>query len=74
VVNAVRQAPSDDARHPRFTRTVHGFGHAFGGEGRESGGGRNRASDALERPYPQAPTGWKLEPGPFPGWEKLPER
>jgi hypothetical protein len=21
---------------------------------------------------PQSPTGWKLEPGPFPGWEKLP--
>jgi WD40 repeat protein len=23
---------------------------------------------------PQSPTGWKLEPGPFPGWEKLPQR
>jgi WD40 repeat protein len=23
---------------------------------------------------PQSPTGWKLEPGPFPGWEKLPTR
>jgi WD40 repeat protein len=23
---------------------------------------------------PQSPTGWKLEPGPFPGWAKLPER
>jgi WD40 repeat protein len=22
---------------------------------------------------PRSPTGWKLEPGPFPGWEKLPE-
>jgi WD40 repeat protein len=21
---------------------------------------------------PQSPTGWKLEPGPFPGWEHLP--
>ena len=23
-------------------------------------------------PDAQAPTGWKLEPGPFPGWRKLP--
>jgi WD40 repeat protein len=23
---------------------------------------------------PQSPTGWKLEPGPFPGWERLPQR
>jgi WD40 repeat protein len=23
---------------------------------------------------PQSSTGWKLEPGPFPGWEKLPQR
>jgi len=23
---------------------------------------------------PQSPTGWKLEPGPFPGWAKLPQR
>ena len=23
---------------------------------------------------PQSPTGWKLEPGPFPGWAKLPTR
>ena len=22
---------------------------------------------------PQSPTGWKLEPGPFPGWARLPE-
>ena len=22
---------------------------------------------------PLSPTGWKLEPGPFPGWEKLPQ-
>jgi len=23
---------------------------------------------------PQSPTGWKLEPGPFTGWAKLPQR
>ncbi len=23
---------------------------------------------------PQSPTGWNLEPGPFPGWDKLPQR
>jgi hypothetical protein len=22
---------------------------------------------------PQSPAGWKLEPGPFPGWATLPE-
>ena len=36
VVNAIRQALGDDARHPRFIRTVHGFGYAFCGEARES--------------------------------------
>ena len=28
VVNGIRQALEDDARHPRFIRTVHGFGRA----------------------------------------------
>jgi DNA-binding winged helix-turn-helix (wHTH) protein len=28
-VNAIRQALGDDARQPRFIRTVHGFGYAF---------------------------------------------
>jgi DNA-binding winged helix-turn-helix (wHTH) protein len=36
VVNNVRQALDDDARQPRFVRTVHGFGYAFCGEARES--------------------------------------
>ena len=40
VVNGIRQALRDDARHPRFIRTVHGFGYAFCGEARESGDGR----------------------------------
>ena len=31
-VNAIRQALGDDARQPRFIRTVHGFGYAFCGE------------------------------------------
>ena len=35
VVNAIRQALGDDAREPRFIRTVHGFGYAFCGEARE---------------------------------------
>ena len=37
-VNAIRQALGDDARQPRFIRTVHGFGYAFCGEvtGREA--------------------------------------
>jgi len=36
-VNAIRQALDDDARHPRFIRTVHGFGYAFCGEAHEEG-------------------------------------
>jgi DNA-binding winged helix-turn-helix (wHTH) protein len=35
LVNAIRQALDDDARQPRFIRTVHGFGYAFCGEARE---------------------------------------
>ena len=35
VVNSIRQALDDDARQPRFVRTVHGFGYAFCGEVRE---------------------------------------
>ena len=51
VVNGIRQALGDDARHPRFIRTVHGFGYAFCGEAREAGAGG--ASEAVvERPYP----------------------
>jgi WD40 repeat protein/DNA-binding winged helix-turn-helix (wHTH) protein len=53
VVNGIRQALGDDARHPRFIRTVHGFGYAFCGEAREAGAGRVGASEAVvERPYP----------------------
>ena len=36
VVNAIRQALGDEARQPRFIRTVHGFGYAFCGKVRES--------------------------------------
>ena len=32
LVAEVREAVADDARHPRFIRTVHGFGYAFCGE------------------------------------------
>jgi DNA-binding winged helix-turn-helix (wHTH) protein len=35
-VNAVRQALGDDARRPRFVRTVRGFGYAFCAEAGES--------------------------------------
>jgi len=40
VVNGIRAALADDARQPRFVRTVHGFGYAFCGEARASGDGR----------------------------------
>ena len=36
VVTGLRQALGDDARQPRFIRTVHRFGYAFCGEARES--------------------------------------
>jgi DNA-binding winged helix-turn-helix (wHTH) protein len=53
VVNGIRHALEDDARHPRFIRTVHGFGYAFCGEAREAGDGRPGASETVvERPYP----------------------
>ena len=46
VVNGIRHALDDDARSPRFIRTVHGFGYAFCGEARESGDGRPGTRDA----------------------------
>ncbi len=53
VVNGIRQALGDDARHPRFIRTVHGFGYAFCGEAREAAEGHPQVSEAVEeRPYP----------------------
>ncbi len=42
-VNAIRQALGDDARHPRFIRTIHGFGYAFFGEVRDDASGRTSA-------------------------------
>jgi Tol biopolymer transport system component/DNA-binding winged helix-turn-helix (wHTH) protein len=39
VVTGLRQALGDDARQPRFIRTVHRFGYAFCGEARESKNG-----------------------------------
>jgi Tol biopolymer transport system component/DNA-binding winged helix-turn-helix (wHTH) protein len=44
VVNAIREALDDDARQPRFIRTVHGFGYAFCGEAREEARGATEAS------------------------------
>jgi DNA-binding winged helix-turn-helix (wHTH) protein len=38
LVAEVRAAIGDDARHPLFVRTVHGFGYAFSGEVAEEGG------------------------------------
>ena len=58
VVNGIRQALDDDARHPRFIRTVHGFGYAFCGEVREGGDGRTATSQALQEPGPAEGTAW----------------
>ena len=55
VVNGIRHALGDDARQPRFIRTVHGFGYAFCGEAREGGEGRSGAvPPAVGRSSPAA--------------------
>ena len=46
VVNGIRQALEDDARHPRFIRTVHGFGYAFCGEAHQTADERPGTGDA----------------------------
>src|SRR6185369_940916 len=40
LVNEVRAAIGDDARRPRFVRTVYGFGYAFSAEARDASAGR----------------------------------
>ena len=47
VVTGLRQALGDDARQPRFIRTVHRFGYAFCGEARESKNGGPQPREAL---------------------------
>jgi Tol biopolymer transport system component/DNA-binding winged helix-turn-helix (wHTH) protein len=53
VVNGIRQALDDDARNPRFIRTVHGFGYAFCGDARESGDGRPVEDPVSAPPQPK---------------------
>jgi len=48
LVAEVRRALADDAREPRFVRTVHGFGYAFCGEAVE---GRTSGVAEDERPF-----------------------
>ena len=52
VVNGIRHALSDDARHPRFVRTIHGFGYAFCGEARQTGDGRPGTGESVQEPSP----------------------
>ena len=71
-VNAIRQALGDEARKPRFIRTVHGFGYAFCGEARESAGDRREPADRLAveaRPSSDVSPREEAKPidGPFPG-------
>jgi hypothetical protein len=47
VVNGVRHALGDDARQPRFIRTVHGFGYAFCGEARAPADGHSAKGETL---------------------------
>lgn len=48
LVAEVRAAVGDDARRPRFVRTVHGFGYAFCGEAAQQAPAPRRAG---ERPF-----------------------
>jgi len=43
LVNEIRAALNDDARRPRFVRTVHGYGYAFCGAAEALTGGRSFA-------------------------------
>jgi len=42
----LRSALGDDARHPRYGRTLHGFGYVFSGEAVDEAGPPPGASDA----------------------------
>ena len=42
----LRSALGDDARHPRYVRTIHGFGYAFSGEAADEGEPPPGPSDA----------------------------
>lgn len=44
LVTELRTALGDDARNPRFVRTIYGFGYAFCGEVTESAGGPRSAA------------------------------
>jgi len=84
VVNAIRQALGDDARAPRFIRTVHGFGYAFCGEARDSGDGRLATVEVAPElsPYPGLSAFTEADPERFFGregevealWEKIQRR
>jgi DNA-binding winged helix-turn-helix (wHTH) protein/WD40 repeat protein len=52
VVSGIRHALGDDARQPRFIRTVHGFGYAFCGDARSSCSGEPTAQEAVREPSP----------------------
>ena len=67
VVNAVREALGDDARHPRFIRTVHGFGYAFCGEARADGDGRPVAGETVQEPKTGTGTTAEEALRPYPG-------
>lgn len=50
VVAEAREAMGDDARQPRFIRTVHGFGYAFCGEAVEEAAGAGAESPQGAQP------------------------
>src|SRR5262245_17837272 len=49
LVAQLREALDDNAQHPRFIRTAHGFGYAFCGEVHEDGVGTVDAPDTPQQ-------------------------
>jgi len=57
LVAELRSALQDDARHPRYVRTVHGFGYAFAADATGSGSGEGAPAPASR------PAAWWLIAG-----------
>jgi WD40 repeat protein/DNA-binding winged helix-turn-helix (wHTH) protein len=70
----LREALGDDAEQPRFIRTAHGVGYAFGGDVHEDGADRAgavrlEATASDERPYPGLSAFGEADAGRFFGRE-----
>ena len=79
LVTELRQAIGDDARDPRFIRTVHRHGYAWSGEGVDGDGSTGTTAPEERSPYPGLRSFTSAEAGMFFGrdaeaealWQKL---